>query len=605
MTLSQNLDEEEGQRYWQDRMCSLNKQYLIGDFFICASERQRDWWLGLLEANGRINRQNFAEDHSLRRLIDVVPYGLQQDLPQFKQPVLRERWPSIGPNDKIVLWGGGLWPWLDPLTAIRALALVRQQREDVQLVFPGTRHPNPMMAGTLTQTRAAIELAQELGLFDQGVFFGEWVPYADWANVLLESDLALTLHYDTLETRLAFRSRVLEYIWAGLPTVATRGDATSDLIAQSNLGTVVEYEDVEGVAEAILRLLEMPRGSFADRFQAVRQELTWERVARPLVEFCRHPRRAPDRDFSAGGSPFYQRQLKQQAAENKYMLDLLKMKEAEFQTSLAGLQELVHGYEQGKFIRFSRWLQVKRQLFPHVFSWPRAMLRQGYNTLRVLGIETRHAGVRQIVRRISQKLQRIFFCREDGIFGSTYSNWIKRCEPDARLVCQSSEIEDFSYHPLISIITPVYNPPPDVLRATIESVLAQTYFSWEICLANGNPENEVGRLLLDEMSQHDSRIKVQYLDQNLGIAGNSNAALRMAQGEFVMLLDHDDLIAPDLLYEVVKQLNLDLSLDIIYYDEDKVSADGQHRNSPWFKPTAWSPELLLSTNYLMHSVMRK
>ncbi|MEM3553581.1 MAG: glycosyltransferase [Candidatus Bathyarchaeia archaeon] len=319
----------------------LAKAYLLGDFFLCASERQRDWWLGILEAYGRVNPYTFGEDPSLRRLVDVVPFGLPEEPPRATGPVIRGIWPGIGPEDKILLWGGGLWPWLDPLTAIRAVARVWQHRQDVRLIFPGTRHPNPWLSGISTYNEEARRLAQELGLLDRAVFFGEWVPYANWPGVLLESDLALTLHFDTLETRLAFRSRMLDYIWAGLPIIATRGDATSELVEKYGLGVVVDYEDDVGVAEAILRLLEMPKDAWAAHFERARQDLTWERAVQPLVEFCRNPRRAPDKVALGDrlGNPYY--------------VD-----------KIARLQSLVVGYERGRFIRMTRWLhQVRQKLY--------------------------------------------------------------------------------------------------------------------------------------------------------------------------------------------------------------------------------------------------
>lgn len=339
LTLSQGEPLENWERYWWNRMCSLNEQYLMGDFFICASERQRDWWLGLLEANGRINPHTFKEDPSLRSLIDVVPYGLPDVVPQSREPVIKGVWSGIEPEDKVILWGGGLWPWLDPLTAIRAVAEVWRQRQDVRLIFPGTKHPNPWMEKIPTHTEAARTLAQELGLLNKAVFFGDWIPYEDWSEVLLESDLALALHYDTLETRLAFRSRVLEYIWAGLPTVATQGDATSDLIDDHELGIVVDYEDTQGVTEAILRLLDTPRQSFAQRFAKARGTLTWEQAAKPLLRFCRKPRRAPDKIRSGEvGNPFYLKPQQQLRIERDYWRDLVKQ------------------YEQGRFIRLMHWL---------------------------------------------------------------------------------------------------------------------------------------------------------------------------------------------------------------------------------------------------------
>lgn len=345
--LALNQDKTPGDEMvrWRSRMKELAQQYLIGDYYICASERQRDWWLGLLEAHGRINPYTFADDPSLRNLIDVVPYGLPASVPQSTKPLVKGVWSGIGPDDKVILWGGGLWPWLDPLTAIRAVESVWQQRRDVRLVFPGTKHPNPWMEETPTHTDSARVLAREKGLLGRAVFFGDWIPYEDWPNVLLESDVALTLHYDTLETRLAFRSRVLDYIWAGLPTVATEGDATSDLISAQDLGAVVGYEDVEGVATAMLRLLEMPRESFEERFDAARRRLTWERAAQPLIAFCRHPRQSPDKRVLGAelGNPFYMQKHRQVVEEREYW------------------RARVQQYRQGRFMRLMRWLHRMHQ----------------------------------------------------------------------------------------------------------------------------------------------------------------------------------------------------------------------------------------------------
>jgi glycosyltransferase involved in cell wall biosynthesis len=329
----------------RDLLSPLTQAILLGDFFICASERQRDWWLGLLEANGRVNSYTFAGDASLRSLVDVVPYGLSPSVPQHSNRVIKGVWPGIDEDDKIILWGGGLWPWLDPLTAIRAIEKIWQQRQDIRLIFPGTKHPNPWMEDTHTHTEAARELAKRSGLLDKAVFFGKWVPYEDWPNVLLESDVALTLHYDTLESRLAFRSRLLDYIWAGLPTVATQGDATSDLVATYGLGAVVDFEDVDDVAGAIVQLLNQPRGQFQVKFAEARQQLAWEVVAQPLIEFCRHPRRAPDKVTLGDelGNPFYIKKQQQLIVERDRW------------------RELVQQYQQGRFMRLMRWMHRMRR----------------------------------------------------------------------------------------------------------------------------------------------------------------------------------------------------------------------------------------------------
>jgi glycosyltransferase involved in cell wall biosynthesis len=346
---------EQAQRH-QEREQILQMQCQAGDFFICASERQRDWWLGLLEGAGRINVHTYGKDRSLRRLVDVVSFGLPSSPPRHTRQVLKGVWPGIGPEDKVVLWGGGLWQWLDPLTAIRAVARVQEQRSDVKLVFPGTRHPN--IAGVLDMPvyQAAVRLADELGVLDRCVFFGDWVPYEEWPNYLVESDIGLSLHFDTLETRLAFRSRLLDYIWAGLPMVVTRGDATSELVSRFELGETVGYERQDEVADVLLRCLETPKADLFGRFERARVELTWEKTAAPLVAFCRHPYRAPDRGESvqlssaAWGRP-------ELAAQPSTELETLRTAVAQRDAEIARLRKVIEGYEQGRFIRLMKWLR--------------------------------------------------------------------------------------------------------------------------------------------------------------------------------------------------------------------------------------------------------
>jgi glycosyltransferase involved in cell wall biosynthesis len=307
LALNSHLSTEAQDLRWWRRMCDLNRQYLAADFFICGSERQRDWWLGLLEANGRINAWTFGEDPSLRRLIDVVPYGIPATAPRHTRQVLKGVWSGIGMEDRVVLWGGGMWPWLDPVTAVEAIARIWPRHQNVRLVFPGVSHPSAWMQGMPTRLEATRQAAVDSGLLDQGVLFVKWLPYADWPNVLLESDVALSLGLDTLETRLAFRSRVVEYIWAGLPVIATRGDATSDLVAEYGLGRVVSAQDVQGIAEALEDLLEAPARLSGPHLDQARHDLGWDRVVEPLVEFCRNPRRAPDK-LAMGkrlGNPYY------------------------------------------------------------------------------------------------------------------------------------------------------------------------------------------------------------------------------------------------------------------------------------------------------------
>jgi GT2 family glycosyltransferase len=179
-----------------------------------------------------------------------------------------------------------------------------------------------------------------------------------------------------------------------------------------------------------------------------------------------------------------------------------------------------------------------------------------------------------------------------------YDVWILKNEPvGVELERCKSESESFAYQPKISIITPVYNPDIKWIKAAVGSVLAQAYENWELCIADASTIADV-RQCLGDYSRKDPRIKVKFLDENGGIAGNSDKALMMATGEYVAFLDHDDELSPDALYEVVKYLQDSRDTDMVYSDEDKISEKGK-RVTPFFKPD-WSPDLILSYMYTCH-----
>ncbi len=189
---------------------------------------------------------------------------------------------------------------------------------------------------------------------------------------------------------------------------------------------------------------------------------------------------------------------------------------------------------------------------------------------------------------------------------SQYDLWTSNNEPDrAQLMVMRSESMSWSYRPKISIVTPVYNPQQYDLTECIKSVLNQVYDNWELCLVDGGSDKPYVRKTIDRYVAKDNRIKSAILSRNLGIAGNSNEALMLATGEYVALLDHDDMLAPFALYEVVRRFNEDPSVDFFYSDEDKVPAESWKRYAPFFKPD-WSPDTFLSYNYLCHfAVIRK
>jgi glycosyltransferase involved in cell wall biosynthesis len=263
-----------------------------GDFFACASERQRDFWLGSLAALGRVNPYNYEVDPLLGRLISVVPFGLPSEPPGRQGPGLRGVIPGIGADDKVVLWGGGVYNWLDPLSLLRAADRLRRRLPELRVVFLGMRHPNPDVPQMRVATRLQ-QLSSELGLTGKYVFFNAgWAPYAQRADFLLDADVAVSTHLDHLETRYSFRSRVLDYLWAGLPMVLTGGDVLAEEMARAGLALIVPAGGDEALETALERMLTRPPS--AQLFAAARPGYTWDSAARPLLEFCAAPQRAPD-----------------------------------------------------------------------------------------------------------------------------------------------------------------------------------------------------------------------------------------------------------------------------------------------------------------------
>jgi glycosyltransferase involved in cell wall biosynthesis len=274
----------------------LNEQLIRGDFFLCASEKQRDFWLGQLSALGRVNPRTYDEDGTLRSLIAVVPFGISDAPPVPTRPALKGVLPGIGLDDKVILWGGGIYNWFDPLTLLHAVDRLRRRVPNVRLFFMGLKHPNPDIP-EMRMAVAARALSDELGLTGTHVFFNEgWVEYDDRQNYLLESDIGVSTHIDHLETAMSFRTRILDYLWASLPVVCTAGDSLADLVESEGLGLTVPAGDVDGLESALFRLLDDEgfRKGCVENVARITPGLLWSQGLRPLLEFCRSPRRAPD-----------------------------------------------------------------------------------------------------------------------------------------------------------------------------------------------------------------------------------------------------------------------------------------------------------------------
>lgn len=187
-----------------------------------------------------------------------------------------------------------------------------------------------------------------------------------------------------------------------------------------------------------------------------------------------------------------------------------------------------------------------------------------------------------------------------------YNKWIKKHYPSKKIInTQKKQSKEFIYKPKISIIIPTYNTPDKFLRECIGSVINQTYWNWEICIVDDASTDEKVREIIKEYASSNKKIKYSFRSRNGHISKASNDALKLASGEFIGLLDHDDSLWPNALYEVAKVINKDPTVDFIYSDEDKLEEDGKTHTEPFLKPD-WSPDYLRSINYIAHfSVVRK
>ena len=266
------------------RLAQLRLAARAGDGYVCANERQRDLLIGNLAMAGRVGVARYDRDPTLRSLVATTPFGLPESAPKRTDSGLREAY-GLSDDDFVVVWGGGIWDWFDPLTLVHAISTLAEHRSDVKLVFLGVTHPRPGFPQH-RKAQETIELARELGVLDKYVFINKgWIPYVQRANYLLDGNLGVSANHVHLESRYAFRTRVLDYLWCELPIVCTAGDAIADLVDRENLGVTVQAENVEDLVHAIERLAddEELRESIRANLRRVKTSYTWEKVAVPLL----------------------------------------------------------------------------------------------------------------------------------------------------------------------------------------------------------------------------------------------------------------------------------------------------------------------------------
>lgn len=254
-----------------------------GDLFLCASEAQRLFYLGLLLAVGRVNPVAFNDDPNFDQLLRIAPFGVSP-----------ARTLAMRNTDAPAILFGGIYDWYDPVLAIEALLRLRTTKPGATLVF--NSHPNPDLTPQSATSRAMRHAASRN--CQESVRFVPWVAYGDRGKFFDEFALALLTFPQSIETALAMRTRVYDYLWGGLPIVTSSAPGTDEIVQRYGAGLVVPTENPDDYADALMRLLApINYGKAAAGTQALVADHQWSRTLRPLLDFVRAPKFYPNKQI--------------------------------------------------------------------------------------------------------------------------------------------------------------------------------------------------------------------------------------------------------------------------------------------------------------------
>lgn len=563
---------------------AVNDGMRDGDFFLCASEKQRDYWLGALSALNRVNPHTYSDDPTLRALVDVVPFGVPSEPPRRDGPAIRGVLPGVGRDDLVLLWGGGIYAWFDPLTVIRAVAIAARSLPQLRLVFMSTGHPNPEIQEMWTN-QGAQRLAAELGLTGRHVFFNaDWVPYHRRADWLLDADVGITAHFDHVETRFSFRTRVLDYLWAGLPVICTGGDTLAEVVERRGLGITVPAEDAGAIAAAIEALAADPearaaRGAAAREYAAT---LTWPAAVAPLARYCADPRPAPDRVAVAPlrRVPLPPSRVPDDAAAPRNGAAPALHAPAPPASETEALRQDLHSLR-------GHLQSIERS---HSF---RAAQRASRTVRRVLPAGSpQRTAVGAVARRLGVLPRPRLVAVEDaaGAVPDRGSEWAGRDLAWSRPASRGDldwqgHLASTAADPVGFAVVVLSESGHQPLQATLESLEAQSWPYWEALVVE--PE-------VVTAAPADPRVRRFHSLEPLATVNRVLESCRSR--DLVVVLRGGDTLEPQCLFEAAGAALRDPIVDLVHWD-DRVSADGGPGGTARVRP-GWSPETLLSANYL-------
>lgn len=257
-----------------------------GSLFVCSNQRQKNFWLGYATSLGLLKPSDFSDQNSLVNKIIIGPMGIE-NTPNKKANLKLRKELGLTKNDFVLLWTGGIWDWFDACTVIKAVA--KTGKSDIKLVFLGTKHPNDNVK-EMSESYKARKLSEDLGLTNKNVYFMDgWIDYNSRHNYMLDADAAIYCDKSSLETEFSHRTRVLDHVWLGLPTICSRGDYFSDLIENKELG-ITTKRTAGAFSEAILQLY--TNNEYAARIKVninkIKTNFTWDSTLSGIVQYVKN-----------------------------------------------------------------------------------------------------------------------------------------------------------------------------------------------------------------------------------------------------------------------------------------------------------------------------
>jgi glycosyltransferase involved in cell wall biosynthesis len=278
---------------------SYNLSLLMSDKIFCRDEDIKNLVIGSLISLGRINLENYGKNRSFDNLIEVAPFGVENNSRPEKSRERKARFfyrdvlKGVGRDDFLLLWNGGVWNWNDGTTLIKAMDRVKNKK--VKLIFQGFKHPG--RNDISIEAKKCFDLAVKTGLKDKSIFFNEnWIPYKDRSLFLSESNIGVVCSPNILEANLFFKTRIYDYLWSDLPIILNDCEAFSKIIKEKELGLACKTGDPNDWARQIdeISLNNKLLEKIKENIKNYKKNISWKKTLLPVERFSQKPTRLKD-----------------------------------------------------------------------------------------------------------------------------------------------------------------------------------------------------------------------------------------------------------------------------------------------------------------------